>query len=404
MGLLSPTERQARLLWFAASALSIGIIVTLIVALLWGLGKVLDVLSPVIWPIAVAVIIAYLLDPVVGFFQKRGASRPKAIIAVFAIALIVLTGLLACVVPPIVTETNQLAHRAPEYSQRLRARIEEWLANPPPVVQHFLHRDPPSPAIEPATPALVGSTNAVVATPAEAPPPTKDSAKLETAAGWIAAFLPKFGLWIAAQVTRIGSLIGVLAGLALVPVYAFYFLLERHNIATKWTNYLPIRESAAKDELIFILSNINSYLIAFFRGQVLVAMCDGILYAIGFLIIGLPYALLIGAAAVFLTIIPFLGAIVIFIAAALIAVVQFGDWVHPTMVLGVFLVVQALEGLLISPRIMGGRVGLHPVTILIAVMTGTTLLGGILGGILAIPLTAALRVLMFRYVWKPAKD
>jgi predicted PurR-regulated permease PerM len=70
------------------------------------------------------------------------------------------------------------------------------------------------------------------------------------------------------------------------------------------------------------------------------------------------------------------------------------------MVLGIFSLVQALEGFVISPKIMGDRVGLHPLTIIIAVMVGTTLMGGILGGILAIPLTAALRVLMFRYIWK----
>jgi predicted PurR-regulated permease PerM len=69
-------------------------------------------------------------------------------------------------------------------------------------------------------------------------------------------------------------------------------------------------------------------------------------------------------------------------------------------VLGVFATVQFLEGFFISPRIMGDRVGLHPLTIILAVMVGTTLMGGIIGGILAIPLTAALRVLMFRYVWK----
>ena len=70
------------------------------------------------------------------------------------------------------------------------------------------------------------------------------------------------------------------------------------------------------------------------------------------------------------------------------------------LVLAVFAVVQTLEGLVISPKIMGDRVGLHPLTIIIAVMVGTTLLGGLLGGILAIPLTAALRVVMFRYVWR----
>jgi predicted PurR-regulated permease PerM len=136
-----------------------------------------------------------------------------------------------------------------------------------------------------------------------------------------------------------------------------------------------------------------------------VAICDGILYGTGFLIIGLPYAVLIGAMAIVLTMIPYLGAIVTCITALVIAFVQFGDWQHPLLVLAVFGFVQTLEGLFISPRIMGGRVGLHPVTIIIAVMAGTTLLGGLLGGILAIPLTAALRVVMFRYVWKrPGRD
>jgi predicted PurR-regulated permease PerM len=109
---------------------------------------------------------------------------------------------------------------------------------------------------------------------------------------------------------------------------------------------------------------------------------------------------LIGAMAIALTMIPFLGAIFTCLTALVIAFVQFGDWRHPLLVLLVFGIVQALEGLVISPKIMGDRVGLHPVTIIIAVMVGTTLLGGILGGILAIPLTAALRVVMFRYIWK----
>jgi predicted PurR-regulated permease PerM len=98
--------------------------------------------------------------------------------------------------------------------------------------------------------------------------------------------------------------------------------------------------------------------------------------------------------------IPFLGAIALCVTAVVIAIVQYGDGLHPLLVLGVFGVVQALEGLVISPRIMGDRVGLHPLAIIIAVMAGTTLLGGLLGGILAIPLAAVLRVLMARYVWR----
>jgi predicted PurR-regulated permease PerM len=91
------------------------------------------------------------------------------------------------------------------------------------------------------------------------------------------------------------------------------------------------------------------------------------------------------------------------VPALVLATVQFQDWLHPLLVLAIFGTVQAVEGLFISPKIIGDRVGLHPLTIIVAVMIGTTLLGGILGGVLAIPLTAALRVLMFRYVWKKAE-
>ena len=195
-----------------------------------------------------------------------------------------------------------------------------------------------------------------------------------------------------------------LAGLLLIPVYAFYLLLKKHGIARNWTDYLPVSNSGLKDEIVFILGSINDCLISFFRGQLLVALCDGILYTIGFFSIGLPYAFLLGAMAMVLTMVPFLGAAVTCVTALVIAIAQFGDWLHPLLVLAVFAVVQFLEGFVISPKIMGNRVGLHPLTIIVAVMLGTSLMGGILGGILAIPLTAALRAVMFRYVWKVQKE
>jgi predicted PurR-regulated permease PerM len=189
-------------------------------------------------------------------------------------------------------------------------------------------------------------------------------------------------------------------GLAMVPVFIFYFLDEKSGIQKGWTNYLPIQESKFKYELVFCLNAIKDYLIVFFRGQILVAMCLGVLYSIGFSVVNLNYALLLGTLAGMLSIVPYLGAILTIVPAVILAAVQHNDWKHPILVVIVFAVVQSLEGLLISPKIMGDRVGLHPFTIIVAVLVGTTLLGGILGGLLAIPLTAALRVLMFRYVWR----
>jgi predicted PurR-regulated permease PerM len=101
-----------------------------------------------------------------------------------------------------------------------------------------------------------------------------------------------------------------------------------------------------------------------------------------------------------MTMIPFLGAIVTCGAAVVIGFATSGSWQLPAGAVVVFAVVQVIEGLVISPKIMGERVGLHPLTIIIAVMVGTNVMGGVLGGVLAIPLTAALRVLMFRYVWR----
>ena len=160
-----------------------------------------------------------------------------------------------------------------------------------------------------------------------------------------------------------------------------------------------MHESWIKEEIVFVLHSINDALIVFFRGQVLVAMCVGGLLMIGFWLIGLSYAVLLGFVAGILGIVPYLGVMLSIVPALIISMVENPGWAHPALTLGVFVLVQMAEGLVISPRIIGDRVGMHPLTVIIAIMIGTTLMGGIIGGVLAIPLTAALRTLMFRYVW-----
>lgn len=427
-----PTESQAKVIWVAVTGLSVALLAALVVGLIWTLLEVVRVLAPVLWPLAVAGVIAYLLDPVVDFLERKGVPRARAILCVFALALMIIGALFSSVVPRIVSETRDLVSRVPAYAVQVQSRLEKWATEPPDILRKFLGpffgpatndvistNLPPgtvtnalapaeSPVGPPAPPANAPSaTNAVAGPAGESMVPagnwltsTFDFGSLQSATGAAAKLLPKIGSWLFGQVNRVASWFGVLAALALVPVYTFYFLFEKRRISSHWTDYLPVTDSAFKNELVFILDSINNYLIAFFRGQVLVAICDGILYGIGFMIVGVPYAALIGAAAVFLTIIPFIGAIIVCVSAVLISLIQHGDWLHPLLALGVVGVVQALEGLVISPKIMGDRVGLHPVTIIIAVMLGTTVMGGLLGGILAIPLTAALRVLMFRYIWK----
>lgn len=381
-----PSEGQRRLAWLALSALALAALVGVIVGAVWGLGQALGLLAPVLWPLAVAGVLAYLLDPVVDWLERRRIPRTRAIVLVFFVAAGLLLGVLASVVPRVVVETTQLAGKAHEMSGQLQERLEKFAHDPPPLVKRLLPMLLPKPADgepagEPATPAWDKNTLASVS-------------KVLTSA------LPSIGAWLGNQFGKALSLFGIFAGLALIPVYAFYFLLEKRGIVANWTTYLPLRDSSLKDEVTFVIRAINDQLIAFFRGQVLVALCDAVLYTIGFLTIGLSYAFLIGFVAVFLTMIPFIGAFVVVSSALVLAFVQYGDLLHPLLVLAVFAIVQTLEGFVIQPKIMGDRMRLHPLAIIIAVMAGTTLLGGLLGGVLAIPLAAALRVLMFRYVWK----
>lgn len=411
MNVLPPTPQQSRLFWAALTGLAVALILGLLVGMIWGMGQVLDKLSPVIWPVAVAGVLAYLLDPVVDFFERRRVPRPRAILLVFLIGLFLVLAVFSSVVPQVVVQTHQLGTQLPEFAAKTENRLEAWATHPPSWLIRFFPAEftPVSPeGSNTNSPALTDPGTS--SNPAAATPVTGDTASLlkqwlgadpvETITGWLKNIVPKVGTWMFGQVAKAAGLFGVIAGLALIPIYLFYLLLEKRAIIANWTTYLPVRDSDFKEELVFVLQSINDYLIAFFRGQVLVAICDGVLYGVGFALIGLPYAFLIGAVAMVLTIIPFLGAIVTCGAALLIALVTFGDWQHPLLVLGVFAVVQGIEGYVLQPKIIGDRVGLHPMVIIIAIMTGTTMLGGVLGGLLAIPLAAVLRVVLARYVWR----
>jgi len=406
MNLPPPTKKQSRVIWFALTGLAIATVIALMVAAVWGLGRVLDLLSPVLWPLAIAGVVACLLSPVVDFFEQKKVSRIRAIVLVFAIALAVVLGVLASILPQIVVETKDLASKVPEYSERVQAQVSAFVAQPSEFLRNLVHKPRAVSPLSSNGPQPPGSTNlppSNLPSAATTNAPSTSGAQqaaLTKATDWLTGSLPKIGSWLWDHVLKIFSGFGLLAGLVLIPVYAFYFLLEQRRIESRWKHYLPLQDSRAKEEVVFVLDAISGYLIAFFRGQVLVAICDGVLYTVGFLIIGVNYAYLLGLAAVVLTMIPFLGAIIICVAAVALAFVQYGDWQHPLLVLAVFAVVQSLEAFVISPKIMGDRVGLHPLVIIIAVMAGTTLLGGILGGILAIPLAAVLRVILFRYIWK----
>lgn len=371
MSFPTPTPRQAQILWNAITALAIAILLLLVGLIAWGAGWMINRLSSVLLPLAIAGVIAYLFDPVVDFFEKRRIPRTRAILLVFFLTFMLVLILAATVVPQLIGQTNQLIDEFPHQVERLKGVVSGWLEK------------------------SEWGARAKVAW---------DSQYGEQAKTWLTDAFPVVSQWVLTQLTKVASWAGLLAGLVLIPVYAFYFLLEKSGIEKNWSDYLPLKESKVKEEMVFVIRAINDHLIVFFRGQVLVAMCVGLLLTIGFTAIGLNYALVLGVVAGILGIVPYLGVMISIVPAVLLAVVQFGDWLHPLLVVCIFILAQMAEGLLISPKIIGDRVGLHPLTIIVAVMVGTTLMGGILGGVLAIPLTAAMRVLMFRYVWRKRKQ
>ena len=371
------------MLWFSLTVLAIAVFLALLALMFYGVGWLLDRLTPVLLPLAIGGILAFLLNPLVDFFEPkmsakvsflfakiRNPKRVKSILLVLMIGFCIITSLTLVTLTKVVPEMLKLAEETKvEYVQE---NIRIWAAENKGTNWGKL--------------MMVG--------------------KLET--------IDLSALMIAGeqQLTRISekgvseaiTLIGLLAGLALVPVYVFYFLLEARTIEMKWSDYLPLKESRFKEEAVFVLSSFNDCLVVFFRGQVLVAFCVGACLAIGFSIIGLPYAILIGLAAGLLGIIPYFGVIAATIPVLLLSL-AYGDKMllqgagAPVLALIVCASVLFLEKTVIQPKIIGERVGMHPVAVIISVLMGATLVGGVIGGLLAIPVAMALRTVLFRYVW-----
>jgi len=370
-GLTPPTAWQQKTMWAALTALSLFAIGWLVVHVLVLVGRMLSYLQPLLVPVAVAAILAYLLEPVVERLTDRGIARTKAVIYVFALALLALTGILLWVLPQLYHQSVQLSTSLPIFVEKARLKVmalantyqQRWGDNP--YFQQVIQE-----AQNWAQKQLPGLPDRV----------------LSFVIGSVEGFLGAFGF---------------LLGLIVVPIYLFFFLRDAATISRGWSDYLPLRNSEFKNEVVFCLTEINRYLIAFFRGQILVTMIDGAILGLVLLWpIKLPFALLIGLMVAILQLIPYMGILICWIPAVLIAIAQFGDWQHPLIVSAAFLVVSNLDGFFIAPRIVGDAVGLHPVTVIVSVFLWTLLFGGLLGALLAVPLTATLKVLLKRYVWE----
>jgi predicted PurR-regulated permease PerM len=235
------------------------------------------------------------------------------------------------------------------------------------------------------------------------------SQSIKDAGTWVQQKIPDLAVESGKFLQRsLGGFLGVfglLLSMILVPIFLFFFLKDSASIAENWSRYLPLRASPLKNEIVSLVSEINSYLISFFRGQLIVSLIDGLLIAVALLVMGLDFAILIGLMVGVLGLIPYLGMMICYIPAVIIAAAQFGDWTHPLIVTAIFILANNIDGIFIAPKIVGESVGLHPLTVIVSVLAWSLILGGLLGALLAVPLTATIKVLLKRYFWdRPASS
>jgi predicted PurR-regulated permease PerM len=398
-----PTAFQQSALWTAITALSLTVIGALAIGLVYLGTQVMGYLQPILVPFAVAGVLAYLLEPGVAWLERRGLKRQPSVLLVFLVFSLVLGGLVSWIAPKIGEQTANLAKKVPGYTVKARTAVLDFATR---VERDYGITLPHVPTVVPeVTDAPKGAVNEPM-----------DAFDLDVKAllsgDWVTTALPSVlknaGKFLSSSVGGFLGVFGFLLSLIIVPLYLYYFLIESAKIKEQWSDYLPLRASAFKDEVVSCVMEINSYLIAFFRGQLFVSVINGLATGAGLMIVGLDFGLLIGLALCVAGIIPYLGIALCWIPAVVIGAVQGGSamipgdpwWALPLAVTIIFAVVQQIDGLFITPRIVGEAVGLHPMTIIASVLVWALLLGGLLGAILAVPMTASVKVLFQRYIWR----
>ena len=419
-----PTPFQQRTLWNAATGVSIMILGALMVGLVWLIGKVFGVLQPVLIPLIVAGIVAYVLDPVVRLLQKRGLSRLWSVVTLFAAILASIALLVIALIPAVdqgrgllkktfskpTTEQQAIvdskiisaeASSDQEQNERLAGTLAAEL-----VKMRQRHQDNP---IGWMLTEVDDQGNPVTENSGE--PNAMESLSKSRAGRMLFEYkgvIIKTGReWISAGSTKILGFLGLVLGMIMVPVYLFFFLKDSSSIREHWHDYVPLKNSQFKTELVETLQEINGYLVSFFRGQVLVAAIDGFLVGTALTLFGLPYGFLIGIFMAILGVVPYIGSILCLIPACIIGYLHaqgsspFGmsPAAYVGCVVAIFVVVQQINSLVTAPKIVGDSVGLHPLTVIFSMLFWSLLLGGFVGALLAVPLTAAVKVLFRRYIW-----
>ena len=312
--------------------------------------------SGILLPFVAGLVLAYFLDPLADRLERLGMSRLLATLTILGLFVLLFVATLLLFIPFIASDLARFVERIPDYAKQLQALLATHGAP-------FFKRL----GMDLSLPDLQGQLGTVVS----------------RGAAWAAEVFKS--IWSGGQ-----ALLGVLSLVVVTPVVAFYLLVDWDRMIEKVDSWLPRLHRETIRELF---REIDGAIAGFIRGQALVCLILGAWYALGLSVVGLNFGFLIGMIAGFLTFIPYVGSLTGLVLSAGVAVVQF--WPDPVMigaVLAVFFLGQFVEGNILSPKLVGSAVGLHPVWLMFALFAFGSMFGFV-GLLLAVPLAATAGVL-----------
>ncbi len=329
---------------------------------LWFLGAVavflllVISLQPILMPFLVAALFAYLMDPVADKLEEKKLSRTASVSVVFFVMSIVGSLLALLIVPLLGKQLISFIYKLPDYVAWLQGHLLPYL-------------------------------NSTFGIHIDAVPIDEMKSLLKEnwqQAGSIATHVVK------SATASTMSVVTWVANIIIIPVVSFYLLRDWDKLMEKIRGVLP---RPWKDLTIKLAQECDEVLSAFIRGQFLVMTALGAIYTVGLSIIGLDLALFLGTLAGFASVVPYLGAIVGISTATIFAYLQFHEIMPVIYVLMVFGFGQMLEGMVLTPLMVGDKIGLHPVAVIFAIMAGGQL-AGFVGILIALPVAAVLMVFL----------
>jgi predicted PurR-regulated permease PerM len=319
-------------------------------------------LNDILLPFVVGMVVAYIFDPLVARLQRLGLSRTLATACVTILAVLLTVGITTAIFPPLLGQIEDFASKVPQYFAQAAMRVQ-------PMIEPFRER--------------FGL------------PPLGVKELQAHATQWAGEGFALFGTVAGRLAQRGFAIVNLFALLFLTPVVTFYLLRDWPKVMAGIDDVLPLDQA---DTIRRLAGECNAAIAGYVRGQALVCLCLGTWYGVGLTIVGLQFGFVIGMIAGIISFIPFVGTIVGGTLALGMALAQFPpDWVSVAEVGGVFVVGHLLESNFLSPKLVGDRVGLHPVWIMFALLAGGSLFGFV-GVLVAVPIAAIVGVLV-RYLF-----